>query len=276
MYPAIFGKTYTRPTVSEVLAAAAEDGFSGVQFNLVSAHIPSLPDHLPEGLAEKIGDCAQKMGIRIAALSGTYNMAHPDPLMRTASRPKFLNVVEAARRMGAPVVTLCTGSRDASDMWKPHPDNASDAAWVDLRKELEFALSAAEAANIKLGIEPEPGNVVRDAKTAYKLLVQVSSSRLGIVLDAANLLSPQTLALQDSVIQEATDLLGDQVLVAHAKDIDAAGQVVAAGEGAVHLLKFVTALRAAGFHGALIGHGFGAEKARSVAKFLFGLVEATA
>ena len=274
MYIAIFGKTYSRARAIEVLDAAAGDGFAGVQFNLASAHIASLPDHLPTGLAEEIGEYARSREIRIAALSGTYNMAHPDPAMRTASRPGFRNVVEAARRMSAPVVTLCTGSRDP-DMWKYHPENSSESAWRDLRQELDYALAAAETADIKLGVEPEPGNVVRDAKTARRLLDEVRSPRLGIVLDAANLLSVETLSLQDSLIREAAELLGNDVLLAHAKDIDAAGRVVAAGEGAVHLREFVAALRAAGFDGALIGHGFGPEKAKGVAKVLVELLETT-
>jgi sugar phosphate isomerase/epimerase len=201
-------------------------------------------------------------------------MTHPDPAVRTASRSGFLNVVEAARRMNAPVVTLCTGSRDP-DMWKYHPENSSESAWRDLREELDYALAAVAGAGIKLGVEPEPGNVVSNAKTARRLLDEVRSPRLGIVLDAANLLSAETLSLQDSLIRAATELLGNDILLAHAKDINAAGQVVAAGEGAVHLHEFVAALRAAGFEGALIGHGFGPEKAKRVAKVLVELLETT-
>jgi sugar phosphate isomerase/epimerase len=272
MYTAIFGKTYARPHALQVLDAAAEDGFAGVQFNLASAHIASLPNHLPPGLAKEIGEYAKSKELRIAALSGTYNMAHPDPAVRASLRAGFLNVVKAAQRMSAPVVTLCTGSRDP-DMWKYHPDNSSESAWRDLREELDYALAAAEAADIKLGVEPEPGNVVRDAKTARRLLDEVRSPRLGIVLDAANLLSAETLSLQDSLIRTATELLGKDVLLAHAKDINAAGHVVAAGEGAVHLRVFVAALRAAGFEGALVGHGFGAEQAKAVAKVLNELLD---
>jgi sugar phosphate isomerase/epimerase len=160
-------------------------------------------------------------------------------------------------------------------MWKYHPENTSESAWRDLREELDYALAAAAGAGIKLGVEPEPGNVVSNAKTARRLLDEVRSQRLGIVLDAANLLSAETLSLQDNLIRAATELLRNDILLAHAKDINAAGQVVAAGEGAVHLREFVAALRAAGFDGALIGHGFGPEKAKRVAKVLVELLETT-
>ena len=272
MYSAIFGRTYPLTNSSDVLAAAAADGFCGVQFNLLSAGLASLPEELPEGVAEQVRDAAQSRKIRLAALSGTYNMAHPDPNARAASREGFRNVVKAAQRMGSPIVTLCTGSRDPNDMWKRHPDNQSVVAWSVFRGELDFALGLAETAGIRLGVEPEPGNVVNDPDAARRLLDEVASPLLGIVLDAANLLSSETLTEQHEVIEKAAQLLGDSLLLAHAKDIDSFGRVTAAGEGAVDLPWFVTALRAVGYDGALIGHGFPVEKAASVSKTLTGLI----
>ncbi len=175
--------------------------------------------------------------------------------------------------MGAPVVTLCTGSRNPSNMWKHHPDNGTAAAWHDLRAELDFALTLADATGVKLAVEPEPGNVVCNAAIARRLLDEVASAHLGIVLDAANLLSPESLPRQGTVISHAVKLLGDSILLAHAKDINAAGEVTAAGGGAVDLPAFVTTLRSAGYDGALIGHGFPVEKTQQVAKFLARLVE---
>jgi sugar phosphate isomerase/epimerase len=273
MYTSIFSRTYAMKDASSVFAAVAADGYQGVQANLSSAGLASLPEFLPEGLAAQFGEEARSRGIRIAALSGTYNMAHPDRKARKACRVGFRNVVKAAAEMGAPIVTLCTGSRNEQDMWKSHPDNRSASAWRDFRSELDFALGLAQEAGIRLAIEPEPANVVHDAKAARRLLDEVASPHLGIILDAANLLSPETLAKQLEVIGEATSLLGGALMLAHAKDIDAAGNVVAPGEGAVDLLAFTKALRAAGYDGALIAHGFSAEKTATAARELRRLVE---
>jgi len=276
MYPAVFGRTYPGTDACDVLDTAAADGFCGVQFNLASAGLASLPDHLPDGLAEGVGRHARQKQLQIAALSGTYNMAHPDGSERDSSRKGFANVMEAARRMGSPVVTLCSGSRNASDMWKHHPENRSAAAWKDLRTELDFALELAEGAGIQLGIEPEAGNVICDACTAERLLKEVASPHLGIVLDAANLLSAASLAQQDDVMEKAAGLLGEKLLLAHAKDIAPDGSVVAAGAGAVHLGVFVKLLRSSGFDGALVGHGFGPDKGRAVSTTLAALIQAHA
>ena len=219
MYTAIFSRTYPMKDIAEVLDAVAADGYEGIQANLSSAGLASLPDALPPGVAETIKAASASHGIKIAALSGTYNMAHPDASVRQASRAGFANVVTAAKKMGAPIVTLCTGSRDPHDMWKSHPENDTPEAWNDLRSELEFALRLAEEAGIQLAIEPEPANVIRDAATADRLLRQMASNHLGIILDAANLLTPETLLDQHRIMAEAADLLGGALLLAHAKEI---------------------------------------------------------
>ncbi len=260
MYPAIFARTYPLTNAAEVFAAAAADGYRGVQFNLASAG--------PGGLAEEIKHQAHAAGIVLAALSGTYNMAHPDPNVRAASREAFANVIEAARRMGTPVVTLCTGSRDPENMWKHHPDNQGALAWSVLRSEVDSVLPLAEAAGIKLAVEPEPGNVVNHAQAARRLLNEVQSPFLGIILDPANLLSPETLPEQKKVIAQAAQLLGGSVVLAHAKDIDLSGRVTAVGRGAVDFPAFVAALRSIGYDGALIAHGFPQENAAEVSKLL--------
>ena len=133
--------------------------------------------------------------------------------------------------MRVSLVTLCTGSRDATNMWHAHPDNASAEAWADLRAELDWALEAAEKAGVSLAIEPEPGNVVADARLARRLLDEVADRRLGIILDAANLLPPEAMPRQAAIVAEATDLLGGDLLLVHAKDVDAQGRGGARWQG---------------------------------------------
>ncbi len=263
MYPAIFSRTYASRNVNDVLRAIRDDGFAGAQMNLSSFGMESLPDAL-DGAAICAGiETAKDLGLTLAALSGTYNMSHPDPAARRAIRPRFRNVLTAARKMGVPVVTLCTGSRNTADMWAEHPLNNSAEAWADFRDELDWALAEAANHSLMLAIEPEPGNVVRDARAARRLLDAVGAPHLGIVLDAANLIGRDGVARQNDIIAEAIDLLGAHVVLAHAKDIDASGKVVAPGRGAIDLAAFAAALHGAGFGGALVGHGFEAADSRA-------------
>ena len=256
MIPAVFTRTYPFKTARDVFEAARADGYRAVQLNLSSLGLKPLPEAVPASLPEAARAVADEEGVAICALSGTYNMAHPDAGARRAARERFARVVEAAGRLGAPMVSLCTGSRNTDDMWSAHPDNASPQAWTDLRAELDAALALAEAADLTLGIEPEPGNVVRDARAAPRILDEVGSPRLRIILDAANLIGHDGVPRQADIMVEAFDLLGPAITSAHAKDIDATGTVVPPGTGVIDLSRFVRGLRSADYNGALIGHGF--------------------
>ncbi len=256
LIPAIFSRTYPSGRITEVLRAITDDGFAGAQMNLSSFGMASLPDRLDEATLIEGRKEAARLGVAMVALSGTYNMAHPDPDHRRLDRRRFANVLRAATVIGSPVVTLCTGTRHPADKWTAHPDNGSPETWADLRAELDWALTEAGALGLVLAVEPEPSNIVRDAKAARKLLDQLRADHLKIILDAANLIGVGGLARQPEILDEALDLLGDDVVLAHAKDIDRAGRVVAPGNGVIDLAAFTSALVAAGFDGPLVGHGF--------------------
>src|SRR5262245_11211803 len=100
MYPAIFARTYPFTAAASVFEAIAKDGYESVQFNLSCIGLEPVPQHIPDGAAETVAAEAAARNLKISALSGTYNMAHPDEAVRLASRPRFANVVTAAKRMG--------------------------------------------------------------------------------------------------------------------------------------------------------------------------------
>jgi sugar phosphate isomerase/epimerase len=254
-------------TAEATFAAVKADGFGAVQFNLSNLGLQPLPETAPTGL-ETVRNQAAAAGVVISALSGTWNMAHPDAAYRAQMRERFELVLQAAQTLGAPIVTLCTGSRDAGNMWAHHPQNSSPAAWADMADELSHALDRAAHYGLRLGIEPEPANVICDAPAARRILDQLQAPHLGIVLDAANLIAPEQVVHQQAILEQALDLLGADLLLAHAKDHDAAGRVVAPGDGIINLPAFVAGLRNAGYTGPLIGHGFDPAQAPRAARVL--------
>ena len=264
----VFSRTYQLPGPDRIFAQAAQDGFQAIQFNFSSAGLASLPKEWPEAIVRGVLASAKQSGLSICALSGTYNMAHPDAARRQADRIGFANVVRSAQLMQAPLVTLCTGTRNATDMWSAHPDNGSAAAWNDLRGEIDFALELAERHGVALGVEPEPGNVVRDATHARRLLDEVDSPRLKIVMDAANLLPAERQARQREVISEAVALLGADLALVHTKDVGAAGEAVAAGRGIVDFPHFLKAVLSTGYRCPLVSHNFPEKDAASVSTYL--------
>ena len=90
----------------------------------------------------------------------------------------------------------------------------------------------------------------------------------GSVLDPANLFETGPLDEQRELVAAAVELVGEHLIMAHAKDRAADGSFVAAGKGVIDFRHFVGRLRAAGFDGDLVAHGLAAAEAPGVAQFL--------
>ncbi len=270
----IFAKTFAAQGAELSLRAARHAGYASVQFNMACLGLPSMPDEISNETAQSIAKASKATGVKIAAVSGTYNMVHPDKAKRDDGMRRLGVLIRAAGAIGTGLVTLCTGSRDAEDQWRHHPDNASPEAWADLIAEMAKAAVLAEANAVNLGIEPELANVVCNAQAARQLIKEIGSPRIRIVLDPANLFEVAGEAERRGIIARAVDLLGDRIVMAHAKDRDANGNFVAAGTGVIDFHHFVGVLKNAGFDGPLITHGLSEAEAPSVAAFLQGIVTA--
>ena len=264
----IFARTFSRPTVEEVFDAVKEHGLDCVQFNMACAGLPTLPDDISPSLAMRIHAAAMSRGIEIAAISGTYNMAHPDPKERQAGLRRLLTLASACHGIGTSVITLSTGTRNPENMWRWHPENASSQAWSDLLSSMEAALQIAEEEQVTLAFEPERANVVSTAAKGHALLVAMQSSRLKVVIDPANLIVPGDEHQMSQVLDEAFDLLGEYIIIAHAKDRGADDTFRAAGEGILDYDQYVRLLRATAFDGPLILHGLTEEQIDAALQFL--------
>ncbi len=264
----VFAKTFAGNDPGTVLRAAGAAGYACVQYNMACSGLSAMPDAVSEGACAAVRAASATTGVAVSAVSGTYNMIHPDPGVRAAGMARLAVLIARARDLGTGIVTLCTGTRDPEDQWRHHPDNGSAQAWRDLLDEMGRACTLAEAHGIRLGIEPELANVVSDATAARRLIDTLQSPALVVVLDPANLFEVAPPADRRRIIAEAVDLLGDRIAMAHAKDRDAAGGFVAAGHGVVDFPHFIGRLRAVGFAGDLVTHGLSAAEAPGVAAFL--------
>jgi sugar phosphate isomerase/epimerase len=251
----IFAKTFPRPSLEETLDAVRAHGIGCVQFNMSCAGLPPMPEEIPPELADRIREEMDMRDLMMSAVSGTFNMIHPDLEERHDGLRRLEVLASACGRMGTSVMTLCTGTRDPEDMWRYHPDNSTPEAWRDLLASMEQAMRVAEEHDVTLAFEPEVNNVVDSAEKGRRLLDEVRSSRLKVVIDAANLVRKAELPRSEEVLVKAFELLGEKFIIAHAKDVKNTGEVVAAGHGELAYDRYLENLRGVGFEGPLILHG---------------------
>jgi sugar phosphate isomerase/epimerase len=221
----MFARSFPRRNAADVAQAVRAAGFALAQFNFAALGQPTLSPEAQPGELQEIASAFRQENITIWGLSATYNTIHPDVAMRTAETQQAARLIGLSPLLAVHAVTLCTGTRDRDSMWARHPDNSSAEAWHDLRTTIDALLPAAAAAQVQLGVEPEPGNVVRDAQTADRLLRELGgdAATLGIILDPGNLVTPETLGRQRDIFAEAFGLLGAATIALHAKDLDHGG-----------------------------------------------------
>ena len=250
----IFEKVFERPTYGETLDTVAWHGIRHIQLHLEAAGLEPMPLEVPATVVETIRREMTDRGIAVAGISATYNMAHPDPTVRGDGLARLAVVAAVCRDLGTSVVTLCTGTRDRESKWRHHPDNDTPEAWADLVTSLRAALDVAERHDLTLAVEPEPANVMRDALAARRLLDELGSDRLKIILDPANIVAGAMDRPPAESLADAFALLGGDIVVAHAKDVDASGRFCPAGTGIVPWDTYLALIRESRFAGPLILH----------------------
>jgi len=264
----IFSKTFDGTEPNVVLGAVRAAGYGAAQYNMACSGLAAMPDAISAEAAAAVANAARAQGVEITAVSGTYNMIHPDLAVRSAGHARLEVLAAACAAMGTKVITLCTGTRDPQDQWRAHADNGSADAWRDLLASMTVAIGIAERHDVMLGIEPELANVVSSAARARALIYQLGSPRLRIVLDPANLFEVASLDEQRNTVAAAIDLLADRIVMGHAKDRHADGRFATAGTGVLDYPHYIACLKRAGFDGPLITHGLTAAEAPGVAAYL--------
>jgi sugar phosphate isomerase/epimerase len=225
--------TIVRPTREETLDAIRAHDITQMQVNLGQVDLPDVSEWLNAGRCDRIRAAFDARDMTIAAISGHFNMIHPDASVRQAGLQGLRLLASLCERLGTSVITLCTGTRDATSIWRRHPDNDLPAAWTDLVASMRQAVQIAEEYDVILAFEPEVANVIDSARKARRLLDEIGSLQLKVTMDGANIYHAGELPRQREMLDEAFALLGQDIALAHAKDLDHDGEAghLAAGKG---------------------------------------------
>ncbi len=253
----ILMKTFQRPSLEARLDALRTFGLGCAQLSMECAGLPALPDEIAPDLVARIRREADARGITISSLEGTFNMTHPDAEQRRVGLRRLRVLAAICRPLGTSKIHVCTGTRDPNSMWRRHPDNDSPEAWRDMVACIGEATEIARQAGVILAFEPEVNNVVDSAKKARRLMDEIGSPHLKVTMDAANIFHSGELARMRTVLEEAFELVGKDIVLAHAKDLSHDGDAghEAAGHGKLDYDRYLSLLHAYGYQGPLLLHG---------------------
>lgn len=218
------------PYAAEVLfQKMKERGFEAVQFAFSSIaetdFTPNgqieIPAVIPSAAIQAVRENAEKYGIPVEVINGTFNMAHPDRGIREEGIRRFEILCRAAKELGAKYISLCSGTRNADHLWSPHPDNDTQEAWNDMLDTVSRCTKIAEEYGITLAVESEASNIISTPERARRLMDTVGSPNLKMILDCANLFHAGEAHKENvcKTLEHAFALYGNDIVLAHGKDI---------------------------------------------------------
>jgi sugar phosphate isomerase/epimerase len=181
--------------------------------------------------------------VDIAVLGCYLNLANPNPEQLKTITNRYMAHIRFASLLGCGVVGTETGA--PNETYTFVPESHSEEALETFITNLKPVVSYAEQMGVILAIEPVWKHIVCDPVRARRVLDEIASPNLQIILDPVNLLDISNYTNQIEIVDEAIDLLGEDVAVVHLKDFvvkNGEFRSVGAGFGQMNyssLLKFM-------------------------------------
>lgn len=232
--------------LEERLSIAHEQGFAcgHLALSKVISEYPVDDGALTPGYALYLKKLFAKNELDIAVLGCYLNLANPNPESLDKIRKRYLTHIRFASLLDVGVVGTETGAVNEEYKFEErnHSEEALDIFINNVRPVVEYA----EKMGVIFAIEPVYKHIVCNPKRARRVLDEINSPNLQIIFDPVNLLDISNYKNRDEIIEEAMELLGDDIAMIHIKDFvveDGKLVSVAAGTGEMDYTKIMKFIR---------------------------------
>ena len=232
--------------LEERLSIAHEQGFAcgHLALSKVISEYPVDDGALTPGYALYLKMLFAKNELDIAVLGCYLNLANPNPESLNKIRKRYLTHIRFASLLDVGVVGTETGAVNEEYKFEErnHSEEALDIFIHNVRPVVEYA----EKMGVIFAIEPVYKHIVCNPKRARRVLDEINSPNLQIIFDPVNLLDISNYKNRDEIIEEAMELLGDDIAMIHIKDFvveDGKLVSVAAGTGEMDYTKIMKFIR---------------------------------
>lgn len=206
-------------TLKERLAYAKGQGFSCAHVALSKVlddfDMKDAPEKLTDEYAMRVRQDFDASGLECAVLGCYLNLADPNPERRARTQEIYKAHLRFAAKIGARVVGTETYANPESAFANPAQSEEAFRLFMD---SLRPVVRCAEETGAFLAVEPVWYHIVSSPERAVRMLEELPSDHLRIILDAVNLISPENAGRTDEIVRRAVSLLGDRVEILHMKD----------------------------------------------------------
>lgn len=182
----------------------------------VIEEFPTDDAALTPGLAMYIKKIFAKNDVDIAVLGCYLNLANPNPEKLAAIKKRYMAHIRFASLLGCGVVGTETGAPNETYTAVPecHGEEALRTFITNLRPVVDYA----EKMGVIVAIEPVFKHIVYNPARAKRVLEEIASPNLQVILDPVNLLDISNYKQQVEIVKEAIEVLGEHIAMVHIKD----------------------------------------------------------
>ena len=213
---------------------AKENGIKNLQFALAKTVSDINFDEIgyDKELSLKIKNALAENDLKVSVLGCYINPVETDEAALRTMLKRFENFIHYAKDFGACVIGTETGSRGSLEATR------SEENYKFFVENMKPLVKIAEKENVIVGIEPVWVFTIYSAEIMKRMLDEVNSPNLGVIFDLSNIMTADRLSMQDEIINEAFDILGDKIKAVHVKDFVFDGEqksYAVTGEGQMNL-----------------------------------------
>ena len=207
-------------TLKERLSYVRGQGFTcahiALGMTLPGFSMQDSPQQLTPELAARVRQDLADTGMECAVLGCYLNLADPNPERRAHTQEIYKAHLRAAPLIGARVVGTETYANPESHFSEPAPQ--SEAAFRLFMDSLRPVVRYAEEVDAILAVEMVYHHIISTPERAQRMLEELPSDHLQIILDAVNLIGPGHDGEAEALAEDAIRRLGDRVRILHMKD----------------------------------------------------------
>ncbi len=216
----------TRPgTLRERLAYARAQGFGCIQLAMGKAvpgfSMADAPRLLTRELAEEVREELKRAEMECAVLGCYLGLTTPDG----EAAAKIRGIYEAHLRFAGWIGARCVGTETPFPGKGNGKAREEEEAYRLFLKCAEPIVRAAEETGTLLAVEPVCTDIIHTPALAERMLDDLKSDRVGIILDAVNLIDSAHAGEAETIIGEGIRRLGERTAVLHMKDFEPAPEM---------------------------------------------------
>ena len=230
----IRGHDMEEASFEEWVANIRKKGFCCTQLALKKAvHDFNVNNEaLTPGMAMYMRQIFAENKVDVSVLGCYLNLADPNEERLRKTMDTYKANIRFAAMLGCGMVGTETGA--VNEEYKYEPANHTEEALEIFIRNCREIVNYAESMGVIFAIEPVYNHIVYDCRRARRVLDAIHSPNLQIIFDPVNVISVDNYKKQDELLEEAFDLLKDDIAAIHSKDFVIEGNKVISrisGEG---------------------------------------------